>query len=215
MLQLIFALNLTVSFFSLSALGFPFLAFGLWKGGFPETTTSFIHAFLAFGRGKATRFGRYPNAQCIAAFLNGMGTLLHHTTTSFIIVCASTHVFPFTRPLIAACLVPIFQHMVVMLRYQSVPVYYAITIFMEVWFEVEVIGNISPGLDGVDNFRSGSLFFDRIGRAAALNMLISHWMYLAAGSINVLRVVFATPSDIEEETSENFVKPENTIQESK
>ena len=178
--QAFFALNLTVAFFSGSALGLPYLVIGLWKCGFPETYSSLKQAYFhALEAGCIT-------ADAVACFADGMGSLVHHTTTAFIIIGCMTHIFPVSRVITAACMVPIMQHMIVMLKYQNYDLFCFLSIVLEVWFELEVIVNIWPTSVGVDNFVTGELFFDRIGRASAFTMVISHWLYLIGASVGVV-----------------------------
>ena len=140
--QCFFAVNLTVALFSHSALGLPYLIIGLWKGGFPET---YMALRLAYTR---TRQAGCVTPRAVAFFANGMGFLVHHTVTAFIIICVMTHLFPLDRVVIATCIVPILQHVIVLLKYQSKDLFTALTLFLEVWFEVEVLVNIWPTSTG-------------------------------------------------------------------
>lgn len=178
--QCFFALNLSVAFFSRSALGLPFLVIGLWKAGFPETYVSLKQAYLLFRRAGHT------TSDAVASFSDGMGSLVHHTCTAFIICGIITHIFPYDRVVIATCVVPIMQHMVVLLKYHAYVLFCMLSLFLEIWFEWEVIVNIHPRSVGVSNFRSGSLDFDRLARGCAWTMVISHWFYFGSAAISLV-----------------------------
>lgn len=77
MIQCLFALNLVVALLSSSALGFPFLAIGLWKCGFPETIQYFMQGYVEYSkRNEKTPWCCISSAIIFEAFMNGMGTLL-------------------------------------------------------------------------------------------------------------------------------------------
>jgi len=158
-----FPLFLFVALRATSVFGLPFLAIGLFKFGFPESL-GYINAAL---EGDSV-------VQIAADLLNGIGTIVHHGATSFVIVAVSTGLFPLSRPLFAACLAPVLQHAAFLLKYYSMSAHVLVQLVLEVYFEWEVVCNISE-------FRTPfGLEVDRIGRGCALSMLLSHWMYLFA-----------------------------------
>ena len=57
-----------------------------------------------------------PPVRCIAYLVDGYGTLLHHLSTSFTLVALMMHMFPRDRALTAACIVPIMQHMFILVK---------------------------------------------------------------------------------------------------
>jgi len=165
--QMVSALCLTVAFFSDTAFGLPFLAAGLWKFGFPETIT----CLLLF----------YKNTLKIDSLIDGMGTLLHHLSTSLTITGIMCHLFPRSRAIIAACVVPIMQHWFVLVKYSQPTVYLVLELLLEAWFEWEVITNIGE-------FHSPlGVVVTRMGRSCALTMLLAHWLYLTAATIRLVR----------------------------
>ena len=100
-MQLLFGLCLTVSFFSRSVFGLPFLVLGLWKGGFPETTGLLMFAYHE---------RHLKAAESTRHLLDGLGTMLHHSATSLIVCSLATQLFPLSRQMIAACILPVVQH---------------------------------------------------------------------------------------------------------
>ena len=172
--QLLFSLFLTVAIMSQSAFGLPFLVFGLWKCGFPETIGYFIMARnIGFLNKRADE-----RARAIACFLNGLGTLLHHNAGVWTVVCLVTHLAPFTRPILAPCLPLVVQHWMVLIKYHSQSTYVLVQLLLEVAWEFEVFANIR----NVSNENG----FDRVVRPAALVMLVSHWLYLLAALVDLL-----------------------------
>ena len=182
--QLMFSLFLTVAFFSQSVFGLPLLVLGLWCGscmrlhtqtcmcmnicacrkcGFPETIGALLRAF---------ELGHAGGLTSVSLFLDGMGLIIHHSATSLIICCITTHLFPLSRPLLAACIVPVVQHCFVLIKYRSSIAYLMVQTALEVAFELEILANI-------DDFKTPyGRGVDRFGRACALAMLLSHWMYI-------------------------------------
>ena len=176
MAQLLFSLNILVAFFSRSALGLPFLVLGLWKLGFPETLVS-----LQLAGQRAI-----PASMRAFHFIDGLATLLHHTSTAFIIVAATTGLFPHSRALVAPCIVPIVQHMICLLKYVAPRTYLLLMLLTEVYFEWEVFGNL-PHMHSPHGAP-----FSRIGRAVATDMLVSHWLYLVAALIKLVAPCFCS-----------------------
>ena len=158
--QLYFSLFLTVALFTHSALGLPFLVAGLWKMGFPETVCSFLASYRAFTN------GQFVKGTC--SLLDGVGLVLHHSTTAFVIVSLTTGLFLPTQQILACCVVVAVQHWFVLLRYRSKTLYIVIEVALEVVFELEVFTY-------VPYFTTPwGPFFDHLGRGCALTMLLSH-----------------------------------------
>ena len=76
--QLLFSLFLMIAILAAGnhdTMALPFLVAGLWKFGFPETIGCFLEArTIGFARSAPTE-----RARAACAFLDGLGTLLHHT----------------------------------------------------------------------------------------------------------------------------------------
>jgi len=169
--QLTFSLLLTASFTASDGIGLIFLPIGLWKMGFPETVSSLI----SFSRSK-----RKASLAALAELCNGFGTLLHHFSTSLVITGILLHVFPRDRALTAGCVVPILQHIFVLVKYHLDWLYIAIELGLEIWFQIEVISNVSE----FDSLRG--LEITNMGRGLALSMLLSHYLYLVAAALKIL-----------------------------
>ena len=176
MAQLLFSLNILVAFFSRSALGLPFLVLGLWKLGFPETLIS-----LQLAGQRAM-----PASMRAFHFIDGLATLLHHTSTAFIIVASTTGLFPHSRALVAPCVVPIVQHMICPVKYVAPRTHMLLMLLTEVYFEWEVFGNL-PHMHSPHGAP-----FSRIGRAVATDMLVSHWLYMVAAVIKLVAPSFCS-----------------------
>ena len=176
MAQLLFSLNILVAFFSRSALGLPFLVLGLWKLGFPETLIS-----LQLAGQRAM-----PASMRAFHFIDGLATLLHHTSTAFIIVASTTGLFPHSRALVAPCVVPIVQHMICLVKYVAPRTHMLLMLLTEVYFEWEVFGNL-PHMHSPHGAP-----FSRIGRAVATDMLVSHWLYMVAAVIKLVAPSFCS-----------------------
>eukprot|EP00966_Prymnesium_polylepis_P111387 2576269-Prymnesium_polylepis.1 len=118
--------------------------------------------------------------RAIAFLIDGYGTLLHHLSTSFTLVGLMMHLFPRDRALTAACVVPIMQHMFILVKYHAHTTYLIIELVLEGWFQWEVLSNISA-------FHSHyGLDITRIGRGMAMTMLVAHWLYLTGSVLHML-----------------------------
>jgi len=169
--QLIFSLLLTVAFTANDGIGLFFLSLGLWKMGFPET----VSALVAFQKAKRKRSSR-----ALASLFDGMGMLLHHFSTSLVITAICLHIFPRNRAITAGCIVPILQHLFVLVKYHARGLYILLELGLEVWFQIEVICNVAE-------FDSGlGLDVTNLGRGLALSMLLAHYMYLTAAALGML-----------------------------
>ena len=169
--QLVFSMLLTVAFTSNDGIGLFFLPIGLWKMGFPETLTALAHFYHA-----RPKLAPEP----IAELINGIGTLLHHLSTSLIITGLCLHIFPRHRALVAGCIVPILQHVFVLLKYNYRPLFILVQLALELWFQIEVIANLAE-------FDSGlGLTITNLGRGLALSMLLAHYMYLTEAAIHLI-----------------------------
>jgi hypothetical protein len=83
---------------------------GLWKLGFPET----VGALTSFHRSK-----RKLSFRALSKLFDGIGTLLHHFSTSLVITAICLHIFPRSRALTAGCIVPIIQHLFVLVKCEA------------------------------------------------------------------------------------------------
>jgi len=169
--QMSFSLMLAVAFTASGGYGMPFLAVGLWKFGFPETVNCLVMFHTA-----EQKF----SVRAIAFLIDGYGTLLHHFSTSFTIVALMMHMFPHDRAITAACIVPIMQHMFILVKYHAHNTYLFVELALEAWFQWEVISNISA-------FETPyGLEITRIGRGMAMTMLFAHWLYLAGSVLHMI-----------------------------
>lgn len=180
--QLIFSLLLTIAFTSYDGVGLFFLPLGLWKMGFPETSAYLVN-FLDDPR--------KLSLGALANLINGFSTLLHHLSTSLVITGVLLHVFPRNRPLTAGCLVPILQHLFILLKYHSKTGYLVVELGLEAWFQIEVLSNLHE-------FNSGwGLWIDDIGRGLGMCMLLAHYGYLLAAGLVLIRDVLCPEEVIE------------------
>ena len=164
--QLFFSLSISVSLFSKSAFGLPFAVVGFWKFGFPETAGCFRRAF---------RIGKL-NLDFLAAYMNGVGTLIHHASGAYLIVACTTHLMPLDRRVLSMSLPLVAQHLVVLVRYWNTAVYGICELALEIWWEWEIIGNVADL--SVENG------YDKTTRGICLSMIFAHWMYWGAALIH-------------------------------
>lgn len=161
--QLFFSLSISVGLLAQSAFGFPWAVIGLWKFGFPETIGCFRRAF---------RIGRVTQ-ESVCAYLNGIGTIVHHCSSAYFVVACATHLMPLDRRIVAASLPLVVQHLFVLLKYANTPVYFLLELTIEVLWEIETIRCLKDL--SVENG------YDITTRGCACSMLFAHWCYWAAG----------------------------------
>ncbi|CAE8604355.1 unnamed protein product [Polarella glacialis] len=169
--ELLFPICLTVALFSQSVFGLPFLCVGLWKCGYPETRGYFLSAmdWLSLDRARA-----------VSLYLAGLGLALHHASTSLTICATCRGLFPLSRPLVSACVVPVLQHSAYLVKYNSKVAHRVVVVLLEVVFEWEVLGNLA-------SFESEyGLWFSRFGRGCALTMLVAHWLYVLSAALDIV-----------------------------
>jgi hypothetical protein len=121
------------------------------------------------------------SAESISAFLDGVGTLIHHTTGSYWIIACTTGLQPFDRRILSLSLPLVGQHIVVLTRYVNTPLYGICELCLEVFWEIEVFSN----LDQL-SLENG---YDISTRGAALCMLLAHWCYWSAAIIGAFAML--------------------------
>jgi len=161
--QLFFSLAISVALFSQSPFGLPWAVVGFWKCGFPETMGCFRRG-LRLGTASDPKF-----TSAVAAWLDGMGALIHHCSGAYLIVAVATHLCQLDRRVLALALPLVGQHMFSLLKYWNVPLYCIVELTLEIFFEWEVFANLADF--SKENGYDSSL------RGAALSMTFAHWCY--------------------------------------
>ena len=179
--QLLFSLFITIALFSQSPFGYPFMVIGFWKLGFPETVGNFRRAFRIGFPDSSSEMHWHARLEALGAYLNGMGTFIHHSTGAYLIVCVSTHIMPLDRRILACSLPLVMQHIVVLTRYVNTYVYGVIELFIEIWFEWEIFSNL-PDI-GVANG------YDISCRGTCIAMLFAHWCYWGAAFTSIPKMM--------------------------
>jgi hypothetical protein len=152
-------LLLTVAIFEHNAIGLICLVLGLWKLGFPDTISS---AVCAYSQG--------PTMKGLQLFFDSMGTALHHSATSMVIVCLTTGMFPRTQAVLAPCIVPVMQHWLSLMRYNAPNTRTLLIIALELFFQFELLSYLHY-------FETGhGKLADCFARGVAVVMIMSHWV---------------------------------------
>ena len=170
--QLFFSLAISVALFSQSPFGLPWAVAGFWKLGFPETMGCFRRALRI---GTASKYPKFTSA--LAAWLNGIGTLVHHCSGAYLIVSVTTGLCQLDRRILALALPLVGQHLFTLLKYWNVPLYCIVELILEIIFEWEVFANLADS-----SFENG---YDSSMRGAALSMTFAHWCYWFAALLGV------------------------------
>ena len=93
-----------------------------------------MHLYLGIFHQRATRLER------LSDMIVGIGTLLHHSAASFIISMMVVGVIPPSRFIFNPIIILVMQHWVVLLSYVNIPLYSAIQLVLEYFFEWNVLG---------------------------------------------------------------------------
>eukprot|EP00602_Paraphysomonas_sp_CaronLab_P008720 CAMPEP_0185036278 /NCGR_PEP_ID=MMETSP1103-20130426/29016_1 /TAXON_ID=36769 /ORGANISM="Paraphysomonas bandaiensis, Strain Caron Lab Isolate" /LENGTH=290 /DNA_ID=CAMNT_0027573763 /DNA_START=229 /DNA_END=1101 /DNA_ORIENTATION=- len=184
--QALFSLCLAIGLYSQSVFGLPFLVFGLWKGGFPETLCYFERS----QRDWTNKIYR----DAISGYCNGLGLLLHHSICCIVVCNLITGRFPLNRELQVATILLVIQHWFVILRYISFTSYVVSLLGVEAVWQWQVISNLQ-------HYTAST--YDYTARGLAMSMLVAHWLFLIAYFIESLPV---TVEDSGEESSFNPLK---------
>ena len=171
--QLAFPLFLNIAIASRSYWGLLFLVLGLWKCGSPET--------IAFY--KLARKRNDPWLARLEHACNFIGTLIHHSATSLLVVSLVTGRELLDRNMLTCTLPLVVQHWTVLLKYVDALLCTTAVLVVEVVWEWEVLWNLQ--------------LHDCIGWHLALiawAMLAAHWLYLTAAIIKLLRARPTIPS---------------------
>mmetsp|Transcript_6691 Transcript_6691/g.11057 ORF Transcript_6691/g.11057 Transcript_6691/m.11057 type:complete len:444 (+) Transcript_6691:93-1424(+) len=163
--QCLFPLFVTIAIYSApsSVFGIPFLVLGMWKLGFPETTAYFCRALT----GKREKYGLI-----VADFCDGLGLLIHHSMSAFIITFIAAGANKLTRNLLTAMIPLVVQHLIVLTRYFAPTLYNVSMMCAEVWFELEMFGSVFT--------------LDKRFQVASFIFIISHWLFMLAALLNLL-----------------------------
>ena len=133
--------------------------------------------------------------------MNGMGTLLHHTSAAWMIVCCTTGLFqPRTRETLAVTLPLVGQHLGVLMKYHSIPVYALVNLCLEIWWEWELIGQ--------QKMFKREWGYHASSHGCSLTMLFAHWLYWGAAIIGVPEML--SPAKEKEEEGDAESPPDLT-----
>jgi len=146
-----------------SLLGLPFCVLAMFKFGYPEII-SFLH------RGHTHFHNR--NFAFLADYMDGIGTLMHHSSAIFIITSLQMHYLQFDTVVITLLLPPILQHVGVKIKYFHKNAYIVITLMLEVWFQVEVFSLLG-------------YVPKKAVRIATCLLVLSHWLYFLSGLLSM------------------------------
>ncbi|KAL3943622.1 MAG: hypothetical protein SGBAC_002290 [Bacillariaceae sp.] len=150
-----------------SYLCLPTCVLGCWKLGFPEVTM-FVYAGLYSCDNKLRR---------CSDFLEGIGLLLHHGAAMLTIAMMVSGVFPHVPAIRHASnviLILVAQHWLVLLKYAHKPLYIAIQLGLEWYFEWSILSDMAE-----------YYYLHWTAAMAAMVMLFAHWLFLITGLVSL------------------------------
>lgn len=147
-------------------LALPILVLSLWKFGFPETIG---HFYVAIYHDELSWLVR------ICDFLNGLGSLTHHSAATIIICSLLSGISPVTRFILSPALILIMQHWFTLIKYANTPLYLLLVLTWEFWFEWVLLSDLEL-----------ILVTHWVLAMASGVMLFAHWSYLMAGGLYML-----------------------------
>merc|ERR1711879_1110019 len=114
---------------------------------------------------------------CFISLCNGIGTLLHHSTSALLMVSIFHGLaFP-TREIITGVLPLIMQHWIALLKYKFRGVYIVLCLSLEATFEWAVFSG----------YESYFYMHDFSCRWSVSMMLVAHWLYLLGAFLELFR----------------------------
>merc|ERR1712032_104275 len=116
-------------------LGLIFGIVGLWKFGFPETLLSIVEGYH-HDDGRQTRLIR------LTAFMNGFGSLFHHSAAMLYLCVFCRGLSPLTRLMVNCAMPLVLQHLVISLKYISMPLYAISELLLETFWELGIFCSI-------------------------------------------------------------------------
>ena len=155
-----------------------FLVAGLFKFGFPEILLHVYYAVYSNGGSRGRR---------LKDFINGLATILHHSSASLIISAFLTGALTPDRFLFDPIFILVMQHWFVMIKYLHDFSYIIVEGVLEILFQWTVVSQMEAIV----------YLHPFIGYTGAAGMLVAHWMYWLAGFIGR----FVVHEKVEEETS--------------
>ena len=145
----------------------PLIVVTLFKFGFPAETILFLYSSL-FDKSLS-------RSMRLKDLLDGVGTVIHHSSAALYIAMVLLCIIPSTRATIEVVVPVLVQHWFVLLRYRFNHLYVLIETVLEVWFEMTVLSS----LEAMHNEHW-------VAGIVAVSMLFSHWLYFIAGCLGLL-----------------------------
>jgi hypothetical protein len=155
----------------------------LYKFGFPETIL-FLYSGLYDKKMK--------RGMRLKDLLDGVGTVIHHSSSALYIAMIVIKIYPPTRTSIEVVVPVLVQHWFVLLNYGFSTLYVVVETILEVWFEWTVISSLEALHN--DHWVAGIV---------ATSMLFAHWLYFIAGG---LKLVFANKENLSDEISNSSLR---------
>jgi len=144
----------------------PLAVITTWKFGFPETMTK-LHVGMHDVDSKFL--------VRLAAFLSGVGTVLHHSASALYVATVVTGLLPTNRFVLQITLPLLMQHWFVLLKYNYNWAYVFVETILEVWFEWTTFTLIE--------FLHKSHW---TGGLMATVMIFAHWLYFLSGLLGLI-----------------------------
>jgi hypothetical protein len=147
---------------------------GTWKFGFPETLLCYLAGYTANARRPLCR---------LISLMNGFGTLAHHSASMLFLCAFSMGLSPMTRPMVACSTPLLLQHLIVTLKYVSMPLYAIAALLIEIVWEWEILSTMEL------------LYLPPVGALGAYSpllvrcicaMLLAHWLYWASAILGAI-----------------------------
>jgi hypothetical protein len=138
-----------------------------------------LYLYAALNEKKHSKMERFCD------FLNGEGTVVHHSISAFYVAMVVTGVLPASRHTVEVPLPLVIQHWFVLLKYTNHFAYCVLELLAEAWFEWVALSNLEALYMG--HWTGGVL----VG-----SMLFAHWLYFVAGTVSLF--VTKENSDIDQ-----------------
>jgi hypothetical protein len=158
-------------------IGLASIMIALFKCGLPEIP---MYAAQAADGWAASNY-----LAAVSGVLSALALVFHHTGSIYVFAGVALGAWVPSRPLTAAIIPLIAQHMCSILRHVSIPLYVTIEVTLEVWWELEVFSALEY-IVSKDLHCPLYVTMDPFAVVAVLFMLTAHWLFFLAGGIELL-----------------------------
>lgn len=143
---------------------------GLWNSGIPYTIGYIKNVTKYYSSSEKLNIIYF-----FCNFLDATGTILHHTSSSYITVGLCIGSYKLTKELSSVLMPLLIQHSFTLVKHYNYYIYCVVEMLLEIWWQHEFFTVFEHFILMKDKY------YDFLGPAMASSMILSHYMYFIAG----------------------------------